>query len=77
MRVRPRGSLPCGNYYGVALWPLACRAAIRDSIERNGERALRRVHAAIGTRIRTVEGAEDPFLDINNPADLEEAQRRA
>jgi molybdopterin-guanine dinucleotide biosynthesis protein A len=61
----------------VALWPLASREDLRRAIRGEGLRkvetwASRFVAAAVEFEI----GAEDPFLNINTPDDLAEAERR-
>jgi molybdopterin-guanine dinucleotide biosynthesis protein A len=59
----------------VALWPVACRADLRQQLSVPGRRDV--VHFARRIGVRRVEfpAAEwDPFLNVNTPDDLAAAR---
>lgn len=61
----------------IALWPVEVRHILRRSLERAPERNVRNWARRIGCAyaIWQAEG-DDPFFNINTPADLEEAHLR-
>lgn len=61
----------------VALWPVAVRGILRRSIERAPERNVRNWARRIGCAYAIWQAEpEDPFFNINTPADLEDAHLR-
>jgi molybdopterin-guanine dinucleotide biosynthesis protein A len=57
------------------LWPVSLRAALRTALG-DGERRLGRwAEAAGAARVVFAPAVPDPFLNINTPADLAEAER--
>ena len=62
----------------VAIWPVAVRARLRDSLSRAGPRDVRRFAVAIGMRaVEFPAVPSDPFANVNTPADLAAARQRA
>lgn len=61
----------------VAMWPVAVRDILRRSLERAPERNVRNWARRIGCAYAIWQSEpEDPFFNINSPADLEEARLR-
>ena len=61
----------------IALWPVAVRDILRRSIERAPERNVRNWARRIGCAYAIWQAEpEDPFFNINTPADLEDAHLR-
>jgi len=62
----------------VALWPVAVRTRLRDSLSRAGRRDAGIFTAAIGMRAVAFSAvAGDPFVNVNTPADLAAARQSA
>jgi molybdopterin-guanine dinucleotide biosynthesis protein A len=62
-------------HYLVALWPVAVRARLRETLSCPGPRDMGRFAAAIGMRVVEFAAAPfDPFLNVNTPADLAAAR---
>jgi molybdopterin-guanine dinucleotide biosynthesis protein A len=58
-----------------ALWPVAARGAVREALAR-GERRVRAVAEALGAvPVVFPRQGVDPFLNVNTPEDLAEAER--
>lgn len=60
----------------VALWPVECRAALRDLLAAPGNRAVGRFGATLGQRLVRFDDTPDPFANINTPDDLQSAESR-
>lgn len=61
----------------IALWPVAIRAVLRRSLERAPERNVRNWTRRVGCAYAIWPAEpEDPFFNVNTPADLVEAQFR-
>jgi molybdopterin-guanine dinucleotide biosynthesis protein A len=65
-----------GNrHYLVALWPIACRDALRALLSRPGPRDTRGFAAALGMRrVDFPVATWDPFMNINSQEDLATAR---
>jgi molybdopterin-guanine dinucleotide biosynthesis protein A len=65
-------------HYLVALWPVACRDALRALLSTPGPRAVARFADAIDMRqVDFPAGKWDPFLNVNTPQDLAVARSLA
>ncbi|MDA8050804.1 MAG: NTP transferase domain-containing protein [Rhodospirillales bacterium] len=63
------------RHHLAALWPLSARDALRRRLTAPGPRAVAAFADAIGVRVVPFACAPwDPFLNINTPADLAEAE---
>lgn len=61
----------------IALWPVAIRDVLRRSLERAPERNVRNWARRIGCAYAIWQSEhDDPFFNINTPADLDEAEHR-
>jgi molybdopterin-guanine dinucleotide biosynthesis protein A len=62
----------------VALWPIACRVALREALSAPGRRDIGRFAGAIGMRRVDFPAVKwDPFLNVNTPEDLAAARALA
>ncbi len=62
----------------IALWPVACRDALRSLLSGPGRRAVARFADMIGMRrVDFPAGKWDPFLNVNTPDDLAVARSLA
>ncbi len=60
----------------VALWPVACRAALADWLAGQPSGRVRAFGATIGMRAVWFADAPDPFHNVNTPEDLAQARAR-
>ncbi len=60
----------------VAVWPVACRAALADWLANQPSGRVRAFGATIGMRHVWFADAPDPFHNVNTPEDLAYAQAR-
>lgn len=66
------------THHLIALWPIACRNALRALLSAPGSRAVARFTGAIGMRaVDFPAGKWDPFLNVNTPDDLAAARSLA
>jgi molybdenum cofactor guanylyltransferase len=64
------------RHHLVALWPVAALGAIEAQLAGPGPYRIRDAAATIGARLVAFAEPEDPFMNLNTPADLAAAQRR-
>jgi molybdopterin-guanine dinucleotide biosynthesis protein A len=63
------------THHLIALWPVACRDALRAMLSEQGSRAVARFTDRIGMRVVDFPAQPcDPFVNINTPEELEAAQ---
>lgn len=61
----------------IGLWPVAARAALAEALESPGSRKVEERARALGlVPVRFETGGPDPFFNVNEPADLAEAEKR-
>ena len=83
-RGNDRGDIPivCGSDGQLhslhALWPSRALELVKPLILETGERKMRRIHQALGSKMMEFSTAPyDPFLNMNTPQDLEAMQALA
>lgn len=59
----------------AALWPVSAAAALRDAITAEGAARVEAWQARFPVRTVAFDTGADPFLNVNEPADLERAGR--
>jgi molybdopterin-guanine dinucleotide biosynthesis protein A len=64
-----------GIHWPVALWPIACRAALADWLSTQDRGRVSLFGALIGLRTTWFSDTPDPFTNINTPSDLEAVAR--
>ncbi len=61
----------------VAVWPVACRAALATWLADQASGRVRAFGGVIGMRAVWFADVPDPFLNVNTAADLEEVRKQA